>query len=137
MSFLLDTNLISETRSRKANRGVTEWISSIPDNRLFLSALTIGEIGRGITRLSERNDELQAERFRVWLDEVVGAFDGRILPADLQVARTWAEFSQRQPLPIIDSLIAATAVTHRLTLVTRNTKDFERTGIQLLNPFTD
>lgn len=137
MSFLLDTNLISETRSRKANRGVTEWISSVSNNRMYLSALTIGEIGRGITRLSERNDEQQAGKFRAWLGDVVDAFDGRILPADLDVARTWAEFPQRQPLPIIDSLIAATAVTHRLTLVTRNTKDFERTGIQLLNPFTD
>lgn len=135
MSYLLDTNIVSETRRRLPNHGVHEWISAVPAEQLHVSVLTIGEIGRGVTRLRERGDGQQAGVFERWLDELVEGFGERILTIDLAVAQRWAAQSASQPLPTSDALIAATAATHNLTLVTRNVKDFDRAGIQMINPF--
>ncbi|WP_239334688.1 type II toxin-antitoxin system VapC family toxin [Frankia sp. CiP3] len=136
MSYLLDTNVLSETRKRRQDPGVTEWISAIPPDRLYVSALTIGEIERGVTGLSQRGDHRQAAAFRSWLDNIVQEFDRRIIPVTTQIARGWGGQSRTQPVPTIDALIAATARLHGWTLVTRNIRDFERTGVRVLNPFT-
>lgn len=137
MSFLLDTNVLSETRKRRRNDGVTEWISSTPPERLHLSCLTVGEIERGITRVRERGDHHQVALFSTWLDDVIETFGNRIVPITVEIAREWGAQSVRQPVPVPDALIAATARVHGLTLVTRNVKDFEHTGVRVLNPFTD
>ncbi|WP_131766902.1 type II toxin-antitoxin system VapC family toxin [Candidatus Protofrankia californiensis] len=114
----------------------TEWISTVPVDRLYLSVLTIGEITHGITRLLERGDHRQAAVFEGWLDDVIEEFGERIVPVTLTIARAWAARSGAHPVPTVDALIAATAKTHDWTLVTRNTKDFDHTGVRLLNPFT-
>ncbi len=135
MSYLIDTNVLSETRKRRRNQGVTGWIAETPRERLHLSTMTIGEIARGITQLSERRDRQQAAALERWLDDVVEEFGGRIAGVTVEVAREWAAQSQSQPVPVVDGLIAATAKVHNWTLVTRNVKDFETTGVRLLNPF--
>lgn len=135
MTYLLDTNILSETRKQVRDPGVTEWIDATPTDQQRLSVLTVGEIGRGITRLRHRRDHQQAEMFATWLDEVVLAFGDRVVPVTVAVARTWGKQVARTTR-IVDALIGATAQTHGWTLVTRHTKDFEHTGVRLLNPFT-
>ncbi|MGH4020612.1 MAG: type II toxin-antitoxin system VapC family toxin [Pseudonocardiaceae bacterium] len=137
MTYLLDTSVLSDTRKRRRNPGLTDWISTTPSERLHVSVLTIGEIGRGVTRLIERGDGRQAAMVEGWLDDVVEEFGERIIPVSVHVAREWGRQRGAQPVPVIDALIAATATVHGWTLVTRNTKDFDRTGTRLLNPFTD
>jgi predicted nucleic acid-binding protein len=136
MSYLLDTNILSETRKRRPDRGVTGWISATPPEHLHLSALTIGEIARGIAQLLRRGDQQQAALLDAWLDTVIGGFGDRIIPITLPVARQWGRQCPTGPVPTVDALIAATATVHGLTLVTRNAKDFERVGGPVLNPFT-
>ncbi|MGH3647116.1 MAG: type II toxin-antitoxin system VapC family toxin [Micromonosporaceae bacterium] len=137
MNYLLDTNVLSETRKRHRNRGVTQWLTEIPKERLHLSVMTVGEIARGITRLVARGDHRQAAVLETWLDQIVEDFDRRILPVTIDVAREWAAQSPARVAPVADALIAATAKVHGWTLVTRNVKDFEPTGVRLLNPFSD
>jgi predicted nucleic acid-binding protein len=136
VTYLLDTNVLSETRKRRCNPGVTDWVSTTPPERLHLSALTIGEIERGITRLVERGDQRQAAVLGEWLDDVVHTFGARVLPVTVPVARQWGRQGAARPVPTVDALLAATAQVHGWTMVTRNTQDFEHTGIRLLNPFT-
>mgnify|MGYP002724323652 FL=1 len=138
MSYLLDTNIISELRKpqRRANAGVRSWVSSRAAADLYLSAITILEIEVGIGRLSRR-DPVQAKRLRAWLDDdVLDAFAGRILPVDLPVARRCARMHVPDPRPERDALIAATASVRGLTVVTRNVKDFELLGVPVLNPWS-
>ncbi len=135
MSYLLDTNILSETRKRRPDAGVTGWIASTPPERLYVSVLTIGEIGRGITLLARRGDQPQATLVEAWLDAVIDEFGGRIVPVGTQVARQWGRQPTAEPVPSVDALIAATATVHGWTLVTRNAKDFERLGLPVLNPF--
>ena len=137
MSYLLDTNVLSETRKRNRNAGVTEWIATTDLERMHLSALTIGEISQGITQLHERGDRRQAAVIESWLDDVVQGFGARIAPITLEIAREWGAQRKAQPVPVVDALIAATARVHGWTLVTRNVKDFDTTGVRVLNPFTD
>lgn len=137
MSYLLDTNVLSDTRKRRQNPGLTDWISTTPPERMNVSVLTIGEIGRGVTQLVERGDRRQAALFEGWLYDVVEEFGERIIPVSLHVAREWGRQSVARPVSLVDALIAATAKVHGWTLVTRNTKDFVHTGALLLNPFTD
>ncbi len=136
MSYLLDTNILSETRKRRSDPGVTEWISATPPDRLHLSVLTIGEIEQGITGLFQRGDHRQAAAFENWLDDIVAEFNERIVAVTVQIAREWGGQSKSQPIPTVDALIAATATVHGWTLVTRNTKDLQNTGARVLNPFT-
>jgi toxin FitB len=135
VTYLLDTNILSETRKRQAATGVTDWIAATPPELLHVSVLTLGEIEHGIVRIRGRGDHEQAVGLERWLREVELGFADRILPITLPVASAWGRQQHSQPLPVIDGLIAATAKVNSLTVVTRNAKDFERSGVQVVNPF--
>ncbi len=136
MTYLLDTNVLSETRKREPDAGVTEWIAATPAERLYLSVLTLGEIEQGIARVRGRADREQAAALERWVRDVKLGFADRMLPVTLLVASTWGRQQHARPLPAIDGLLAATAQAHGMTLVTRNVKDFQRSGAWVLNPFT-
>jgi len=135
MTYLLDTNVLSETRKRQPAVGVADWIAATPPDRMHISVLTLGEIEQGIAKSRSRGDRHQVAALERWLQDIQTGFEDRILPVSLPVATTWGRQPQ-QPLPPIDALIAATARVHGLTMVTRNVKDFEPAGIPVLNPFT-
>jgi toxin FitB len=137
VTYLLDTNVLSETRKRQPAAGVAEWITATPPSRLHVSVLTLGEIMRGIARIRGRGDRRQASALERWLRDVEAGFEDRVLPVTLPVAAAWGRQQYARPLPVIDALIAATARVHGMTVVTRNAKDFEQAGVQVLNPFTD
>jgi predicted nucleic acid-binding protein len=102
-----------------------------------VSVLTLGEIEQGIARIRGRGDHQQAADLERWLREMEVGFADRVLPVTLPVASAWGRQQRVQPLPVVDELIAATAMVNGLTVVTRNVKDFQRSGIQVLNPFVD
>jgi predicted nucleic acid-binding protein len=135
VSYLLDTNVLSETRKRRSSPEVRAWISSTPADLLYVSVLSLGEIERGITRIRDRGDTPQAATLERWLREVEAGFAERIVPVTLRIAEDWGRQRQAQPVPVIDALIAATARVHGWIVVTRNAKDFQRAGVQVLNPF--
>ncbi|HEV2784329.1 MAG TPA: type II toxin-antitoxin system VapC family toxin [Actinophytocola sp.] len=137
MTYLLDTNVLSETRKTNRNPGLEQWIGDMPMERLHLSVITVGEVEKGIAKVRERGDHRQAALFESWLDDVVDKFGERIVPVTTEIAREWGTQSGRRPVSIADALIAATARVHNLRLVTRNVKDFEDAGVRVLNPFTD
>lgn len=136
--FLLDTNVVSELRKAKAGRAdanVAGWAGSIAPTALFLSVVTVLELEIGILQI-ERRDRRQGANLRDWLEnQVLPSFDDRILVIDVPVARRCAELHVPDPVSERDALIAATALAHGLTVATRNTVDFERTGAALLNPW--
>lgn len=135
--YLLDTNVVSElrkVRTGKADARVTAWAQVTPASEMFLSAISVLELELGLL-LVERRDHAQATLLRIWLDQhVLPAFDGRILPVDTAVARHCAKLHVPDPRAERDALIAATALVHGLTVVTRNVSDFEATNVGLLNP---
>ena len=133
MSFLLDTNAISEIRRGRDPR-VRAWADAVDDADLHLSVMTLGEIRTGIDRLHDR-DAVQAAVFASWLGELRTRFAGRILGVDARVADQWGRLNATASRNTVDSLIAATAHVHDLTVVTRNTKDFKGCDIPLLNPW--
>lgn len=135
MTYLLDTSVLSETRKREPDAGVTEWIAATPAERLYLSVLTLGEIEQGIARVRGRADAQQATALERWVRDVKIGFADRILPVTLLVASTWGRQQHAHPLPAVDGLLAATAQAYGFTLVTRNVKDFQRSGAWVLNPF--
>lgn len=133
--FLLDTNVISELRKPKANHGVKAWAHGIAPTSLFLSAITVLELETGILRV-ERHDPDQGTLLRNWLERrVLPAFAGRILAIDSAVALRCAQLHVPDRSNECDALIAATALVHGLTVVTRNVADFEACGVRLLNPW--
>ena len=134
--FLLDTNVISELRrGRRADAQVRAWAAAHVDSLLFISAITLLELERGVL-LKARRDAQQGERLAAWLHrQVVPSFSGRTLAVDGEVALRAARLHVPDPVPERDGLIAATALVHGLTVVTRNVADFERTGAQVQNPF--
>jgi len=136
--ILLDTNVISElrkARTGKADPRVIAFAEALAPEALFLSVVTVMELELGVS-LMERRDVSQGALLRRWLEEqVLSAFDGRILPVDLLVARRAASLHVPDPRPERDTLIAATAHVHGLTVATRNIGDFERTGVSLINPW--
>jgi toxin FitB len=136
--FLLDTNAISElrkVRAGKAHPRLAAWVRSVPNTSLYLSAIVVQELEIGIL-LALRRDVVQGRLLREWLDaQVLPSFDGRILPVDTAVALRSAALNVPDPRPIRDGLIAATALVHGLTVVTRNVGDFEPTGVAVLNPW--
>jgi len=133
--YLIDTNVISEIRKcRRCDPRVAMWFSRVRDDDLYLSVLVIGEIRHGIERLRAR-DSHQARALEDWLEELIAGFAERILKIDDRVAQAWGRLSARGSFPVIDALLAATALMHGLTLVTRNLKDVERSGARCFNPF--
>lgn len=135
--FLLDTNVVSELRKGpRADPGVVRWFGTIDAKDLFLSVLVVGELTRGVERV-RRRDPASAEHLDRWLRALASNYAERILPVDDRIAQLWGRLNVPDPLPTIDGLLAATAIAHGLTLVTRNTSDVERSGVPLLNPFGD
>ena len=136
--FVLDTNVVSELRrakSGKADKNVMAWAASVRAGALFLSAITILELEIGVL-LVERRDAAQGAMLRVWLDRhALRAFAGRVLAVDTAVAQRCARLPVPDPLADRDALIAATALVHGMTVVTRNVADFESTGVPILNPW--
>lgn len=133
--FLLDTNVVSELRKRNADANVLRWSRTRLASSLFISSITILELETGILRI-ERRDTTQGAALRMWLDHhVLKAFAGRILPIDTQVAKRCARLHVPDPRSECDALIAATALVHGMTVVTRNTADFQSCGVALLNPW--
>lgn len=138
MSYLIDTNVISELVRPKPDVAVLEWFASTPDDALFLSVLTLGEIRKGVERLSSAEDIQRREKLRLWLEhDLRDWFGPRILPIGPDVADHWGRLLARagRPVPAIDSLLAATALHHDLRLVTRNIKDFDYQGLEVINPW--
>ncbi len=138
MNYLLDTCVISELVSKQPNQIVVAWVDSLESEQVYLSAITIGEITKGIEKLpeSERKRDL-----KVWLNhELLPRFQGKILPLGTDVFIQWGRLlaqleADGNPMPAIDSLIAATALTYGIALVTRNVADFDSTGIEIINPW--
>jgi predicted nucleic acid-binding protein len=134
VSYLLDTNVISEARKVNGNAVVRDWLATVRGDELYLSVLVLGEIRQGVERL-RRRDPRQAEGYESWLATLRRDYSDRILPVSAGVAEEWGRLDVPDPLPTVDGLLAATARERNLTLVTRNTADFARTGVRLLNPF--
>jgi toxin FitB len=136
--YLADTNVISETRRlQRANRGVRAFFRQAKLDRrdVHLSAITVGELRRGVERLRRRGDTAQAATVEAWLKGVLHEYDGKILPVSKEIGDVWGTIRAQHPEPALDKLIAATAISHGLTVVTRNVRDFETVGVKLLNPF--
>lgn len=139
MTYLVDTNVISEGMRRIPDPDVVHWLGSVDEELIHLSVVTLGEVRRGIERLSRgrRRDQLEA-----WLsDGLVERFSGRLLPVDERVADVWGRTLAQceaagRPVDPVDGQIAATALCHDLTVVTRNGKHFEPTGVDIVNPWT-
>lgn len=138
LQYLLDTNVLSETRRKQADERVIRFISSAEPSVLFLSVLTLGELRKGVA-LKGRSDPLAAKALGSWVDGLEYSFADRILGIDAATAKLWGELSAQRPRPVprpvVDTLLAATAVVHGLTLVTRNTADVLDTGATLLDPW--
>ncbi len=131
--YLLDTNVVSELRRQKPHGAVIAWLSSAADENLHLSAMTIGELQAGV-EITRKQDPAKAEEIETWLEHVAATYN--ILPMDARAFRRWAKLMHRQGDELIeDAMIAATALTHDLVVVTRNVRDFERLGVRTLNPF--
>lgn len=137
MGWLIDTNVVSELRKGpRADAGVTQWFADVADDAIFTSVLVLGELRRGV-ELVRRRDEVAATSLERWLDEMVGRFPERVLPVDDAVADRWGRLNVPNPVPAIDGLLAATALVHGMTLVTRNVADVASTGVAVHNPFAD
>ena len=137
MKYLLDTCVISESIRPRPEAGVLEWLSSQDEGDLYLCALTLGELEKGIEKLRRGT---RRSRLELWIKELEGRFGLRIMPIDGDVAIYWGHLTALletpgQSLPVIDGLIASCAIGHGMVLVTRNAKDFDRTGVELFNPW--
>lgn len=132
--YLLDTNVISETRRRHMDASVWSFLTSTRAEQLYLSVLTIGELRKGISSVARR-DVVYAQELASWVTNLEEHYASRLLVVDQAVARQWGDLAVQRSRPIIDTLIAATALVHGLTLVTRNVKDVADTGVELLNPW--
>jgi predicted nucleic acid-binding protein len=134
--YMLDTNVISETAKKKPNPNVLRWLASVDSNKLVLSVLSLGEIRKGVERLTEHAKKQQIMR---WLEmDLIAHFAGRIITIDEKVADKWGYLCSHNTLPAVDGLIAASALVHNLKLVTRNTKDFSSIlELELINPWEE
>jgi len=135
VQYLLDTNVLSETRKKQADPKVIAFLTNTDPSTLFISVLTLGELRKGVAQ-KQRTDPSAAQSIAAWVDGLEFGFADRILGIDAPTARLWGEFSAEPPRPVIDTLLAATAVTHQLTFVTRNTSDVQDIDVPLHNPFT-
>ncbi len=135
MRYLLDTNVVSELVRLRADEQVTAWLRGLRTNQIHISVLTIGEIRTGVQRLAPR-DAARAAALETWVRGLEETYGDRVLPVTLEVAQRWSSLHGTRPLPVVDSLLAATALAHGLTVATRNTKDFRDTGVPVVNPFS-
>jgi len=136
MAFLLDTNVLSELRKgERCNRSLRLWFSTVDADDLYVSALVVGELRRGIELLRRRGARAATALDR-WLNELERSYGDRILPVTLEICRLWGTMSVERPVAPIDGLIAASALHHGMTLVTRNVKDVERSGAHVFDPFS-
>lgn len=139
MKYLLDTNVVSETRKSTLDPRVKGWFDTIPSSSLYISVLTLGEIRKGVEKLSAENDKKQ--QIVSWLEnEIPRWFGTNILPITLEIADKWGSITSSSKSAndhAIDSLLAATALTHNLKMVTRNIKDFDVPGLEVINPWND
>ncbi len=135
MTFLIDTNIISEVRKGdRCDPAVATWWNGVAEDDLWLSPLVLGEIRKGV-ELSRRHDSRKADAIEAWLGNLMSGFGDRILPVDAAVAEEWGRMSAVRSVPVIDALLAATAKANGLTLVTRNVADVQGLEVDLLNPF--
>jgi predicted nucleic acid-binding protein len=132
--YLLDTMVLSELRKRERNPGVTAWLSDKSDRELFLSVVSIGEMAKGIAQ-QEKQDKEFATALRERLDRLLLLYRERILPVDIAIAKRWGELSVQAHNSGADILLAASALEHNLTIVTRNEKHFLPTGVAIINPW--
>lgn len=134
MTYLLDTDVVSEPRKPRPSAAVLRWLAQVPIDELALSVMTIGELRKGAEQVRPRDAD-RASTFDLWIAGAVAQFHGRILAVDSDVAEAWGRLEATQPRPKVDGLIAATALVHGMTVATRNVRDFERMGVQTYNPF--
>jgi toxin FitB len=135
MGFLIDTNVWSELQKRdRTDPNVARWYRQLDASKIYLSALVVGEVRRGIELLRRRDPE-QAQRLELRLVRLKAMLGPRILPITPAIAERWGHLNVPDPLPVVDALLAATAIEHGLILVTRNVRDVVRTGVSILNPF--
>ena len=133
--FLIDTNVISEVRKgRRADPTVRAWLADRGEDDLWTSVLVLAELRRGAL-LIERRDIQAATAIAAWLDRTIESFGDRVLPVTAAIAQRWARLSVPDPVPVVDGLLAATALEHGLVLATRNHADVARTGVGWVNPF--
>lgn len=135
MSYLLDTNVLSELVKKKPDAKVIAWFDGVPDDSLYVSVLSIGEIRKGVESVS---DAARKEKLRVWLEHTLPDwFEGRVLPVDEEVAEQWGRMlaEVNRPVAAIDSLLAATALHYDLRMVTRNAQDFLFPGLEVIDPW--
>jgi len=134
-AYLLDTNVLSETRKKRADPGVMAFLEAADSDSLFMSVLTIGELRKGVAARM-RADPAAAKSLSAWVEGLEFGFADRILVIDAATARLWGNWSGDRPRPVVDTLLAATAVEHGLIFVTRNTRDVEGIPVKTHNPWT-
>jgi toxin FitB len=134
VQYLLDTNILSETRKKQANDRVISFLSGAEPSALFISVLSLGELRKGVA-IKSRSDADAAKRLGTWVDGLEFSFGERILGVDAAIARQWGELSAQRSRPVVDTLLAATALVHKLTLVSRNISDVDDLGVKLLDPW--
>lgn len=132
--YLLDTNILSETRKKQADEKVVAFLTSADPSSIYISILTLGELRKGVAQ-KRRTDPATAASLAAWVDGLEFGFANHILAVDTATAKVWGELSAQRPRPVIDTLLAATAIVHELTFVTRNTSDVDDIDMTLLNPF--
>lgn len=133
--FLLDTNIVSELRRPIPHQSILHWIGRVPAEQLYLSSVTIGEIQAGI-EITRDQDAVKARELEAWLNSVIATY--HILAVDAAAFREWAKLMHRRSDTLMqEAMIAAVAIVHRLTVVTRNVRDFEQFGLPIVNPFPD
>ncbi|KKB11651.1 hypothetical protein VE25_11730 [Devosia geojensis] len=132
--FLIDTNVVSETRKRNASPAAMDYLSRLESEHTYISVLTLGELRRGVVA-KQATDKIMAAEFQSWLDDIEREYVGRTLTITAEIAHRWGEITSDRTRPVVDSLIAATAIVHGLTVVTRNVRDYQTLGIPVINPW--
>lgn len=135
VAYLMDTNVVSETRRKKADVGVMAFLRAVDSSSLYMSVLTLGELRKGVAA-KRRQDPLAAKALAAWVEGLEAGFADRILGIDLAIARLWGEWSADSPRPVIDTLLAATASVHGLTLVTRNLQHVRGLPVTVHDPWS-